>query len=59
MSASQFQSLRGLNLSEGEKIRTHEGVTSVNHKHIRVVLCGIENECTVIKKEMGEDENLI
>lgn len=51
--------MRGLNLSEGEKIRTHEGVTNVNHKHIRVVLCGIENECTVIKKEMGEDENLI
>ena len=59
MSASQFQSLRGLNLSERETFRTHEGVNNVNHRHIRVALCGRENEFTGIKKEMSEDENLI
>ena len=51
--------MRGLNLSEREIIRTHEGVNNVNHRHIRVALCGRENECTGINKEMGEDENLI
>ena len=48
--------MRGLNLSERETFRTHEGVNNVNHRHIRVALCGRENEFTGIKKEMSEDE---